>query len=200
MMKKLVNLLPAISLAVAMIGAHPVAAAANDQSGDEPEVVGTIQGVGRADMTDLVAAGLTGGSCNAAIVAAQHCAVSTFGIDFKLFSDHSARGSFNCVDIVGDPKGYPGKVSGRTAVWSMDAQGVSLHFLDGQFALPSGVVVATGLHFTVTIQRFGGAGVGHWTLVGKQVSRFNGGPICQELLTRGRIVGKGEIFRERDEE
>jgi hypothetical protein len=45
------------------------------------------------------------------------------------------------------------------------------------------------LAFTVTIQTFGGAGVGQWTLDFPSFpSPFNGGPICQELLTSGQIV------------
>jgi hypothetical protein len=53
----------------------------------------------------------------------------------------------------------------------------------------------------VTIQHFGGKGVGHWTLnLPGNPSPFNGGPICQERLTSGHIFGKGEVFRLRDEE
>jgi len=42
----------------------------------------------------------------------------------------------------------------------------------------------------------GGAGVGHWSM------NFNHRPLpfCWELLTKGHINGKGEIFRQRDDE
>lgn len=203
-MKKLLTLIPAISLAVALIAAHPVAAAANGASHDKPEVVGTIHGRGVSNMMDLVAAGYKGGKCDPVNAAANRCTVSTFSIDVKLFSDHSARGKFDCVDIVGDPLGYPGDIFGDITSWSWDADG------SVKLSIPNGTVVsipggdqfpAMALSFTVTIQHFGGAGVGHWTLDipgAENASRFNGGPICQELLSRGHIVGKGEVFRRRD--
>jgi hypothetical protein len=203
-MKKLLRLIPAISLAVAMLGLYPVAAAANVGSKDKPEVVGTIHGRGVSNMTDLVAAGLKRGTCDRVNAAANRCTVSTFSIDVKLFSDHSASGKFDCVDIVGDPLGYPGDIFGDVSSWSQNAEDgpVTLYIRDGTLvSIPGGAQFppATGLSFTVTIQHFGGAGAGHWTLDGNQKSPFNGGPICQELLSRGQIVGKGEVFRQRDE-
>jgi len=202
MMKKLVNLIPAISLAVAMLGAHPVGAAANGASEDKPEVVGTIHGRGVSNMMDLVAAGLKGGACDPVSAAANRCTVSTFSIDVKLFSDHSARGTFDCVDIVGDPQGYPGDIFGHISSWSQSEEDgpVTLYITDGTLvSIPGGdqFPPATGLSFSVTIQRLGGAGVGHWTL---DLPAFDSsGPICVELLNRGHIVGKGEVFRHRDE-
>jgi hypothetical protein len=200
--KKLLKLIPALSLAVAMLGLYPVAAAANGGSEDRPEVVGTIHGRGVSNMTDMVAAGLKGGKCDPVSAAANRCTVSTFSIDVKLFSDHSASGKFDCVDIVGDPLGYPGDIFGDVSSWSQNADGsINLLVIDGKLIpFPGTVIKFSGLHFTVTIQHFGGAGVGHWTLTGKQISPFNKGPICQELLSRGQIVGKGEIFRQRDDE
>ena len=204
-MNKLLKLIPAISLAVAMLGLYPVAAAANGGSDDRPEVVGTIHARGASNMMDLVGAGLKAGTCDRLSAAARRCTVSTFSIDVKLFSDHSARGKFDCVDIAGDPLGYPGDIFGDVSSWSQAAEGgpVTLSITDGTLvAIPGGdpFPTATGLSFTVTIQHFGGAGVGHWTLdVPGLASPFNGGPICQELLSRGRIVGKGEIFGQRDE-
>jgi len=61
-----------------------------------------------------------------------------------------------------------------------------LHVTDGKLvAIPGGLVVPGGLSFTVTIQKSGGAGVGHLDLPG-----FPGptGPICVELLISGQIV------------
>jgi hypothetical protein len=169
-MRKLVNLLPAISLAVAMLAAHPVAAATNAVT-----VVATINGGGTANMTDVVAAGFKG--------------VSSFGFEATLFSDGSARGHFDCVDHMGDPPGYPGNVFGDITSWAQDAHGLHLYVTNGKLVGHGLPVVRGGLAFTVTIQSFGGAGVGHWTLDGPGFSSpFNGGPICQELLTSGQIV------------
>src|SRR5438105_2996737 len=162
-MKKLVNLIPALSLAIAMFAANPVAASA-------ASVVATIHGGGTANMTDVVAAGFKG--------------VSSFGFEATLFSDGSARGHFDCVDHMGDPTGYPGNVFGDITSWSRNLDGsISLYVTNGKLvAIPGGLVVRGGLAFTVTIQSFGGAGVGHWTLDGPGfASPFNGGPICQEL-------------------
>jgi hypothetical protein len=204
--KKLLKLIPAISLAVAMLGLYPVAAAAKDRSEGKPEVVGTIQGRGASNMMDMVAAGLKAGTCDRKSAAARRCTGSTFSFDVKLFSDHSASGKVDCVDIAGDPVGYPGDIFGDVSSWSQAAEGgpVTLYITDGTLvAIPGGdpFPTATGLSFSVTIQHFGGAGVGHWTLDAPGfASPFNGGPICQELLSRGRIVGKGEIFGQRGDD
>jgi hypothetical protein len=207
-MKKLLKLLPAISLVAAMLALYPVSAAAKGGSENKPEMVGSIEGRGAANMMDMVAAGLKGGSCDPVSAAARRCTGSTFSINVKLFSDHSARGKFDCVDIAGDPVGYPGDVFGDVSSWSQTAEGgpVTLYITDGTLvAIPGGdpFPTAKGLSFSVTIQQFGGAGVGHWTLDvpgAGNASPFNGGPICQELLSRGRIVGKGEIFGQRHDE
>jgi len=138
---------------------------------------GTIHGGGTANMTDLVAAGFKG--------------VSSFGFEATLFSDGSARGHFDCVDHMGDLPGYPGNVFGDITRWSSNADGtLTLFVTNGSLVGTHGGFVAHGgLAFAVTIQHFGGAGVGHWTLdFPGVVSPFNGGPICQELLTSGQIV------------
>ncbi len=169
-MRRLVNLLPAISLAVVMLTSHPVAAAA-------VTVVGTVNGGGTANMTDVVAAGFKG--------------VSSFGFQATLFSNHSAQGHFDCADHMGDPAGYPGNVFGDITSWSQDTFGLHLFVTNGKLVGHGLPLVRGGLAFTVTIQKFGGAGVGHWTLDGPGfVSPFNGGPICQELLTSGQIVAR----------
>jgi hypothetical protein len=206
-MKRLLTLLSALSLGVAMLALNPIAGAASGPSKDRPEVVGTIHGRGASNMMDMVAAGLKAGRCDRVSAAARRCTGSTFSIDVTLFSDHSARGKFDCVDIAGDPVGYPGDIFGDVSRWSQTAKGgpVTLYISDGTLvAIPGGdpFPTATGLSFSVTIQHFGGAGVGHWTLDVPgpgNASPFNGGPICQELLSRGNIVGKGEVFRQRDE-
>jgi hypothetical protein len=169
---------------VALLASQPVAASA------ATSMVGTIHGGGSANMTDLR---LLPGQTR----------VSTFGIKVKLFSDGSARGDLNCVDVVGDPPGYPGKIFGDITSWSQNEDGaVSLIVTNGMLIpggppFSGGHVIPVG-SFTVTIQHFGGAGVGHWTLdLPGHPSPFNGGPICQERLTNGHIVGNGD-FRLRD--
>jgi hypothetical protein len=166
-MKKLVNLLPAILLAVAMLAPHPVAASA-------ATVVGTINGGGTANMTDLP----------------PGMGVSSFGFEATLFSDGSAQGHFDCVDHMGDVPGYPGNVFGDITSWSQNADGtVSLYVTDGKFvAFPGGHTggLVGPISFTVTIQSFGGAGVGHWTLTADGQTN----PICIELLSSGQIVAR----------
>jgi hypothetical protein len=171
MMKKLVNLIPAISLAVAMIASQPIGASA------AVTLVGTVNGGGTAIMTDVVAAGFKG--------------VSSFGVHATLFSDGSASGHFDCVDHMGDPPGYPGNVFGDITSWSKDALGLHLYVTNGSLVGHGSPLARGGLAFTVTIQEFGGAGVGHWTLDFPGFpSPFNGGPICQELLTSGQVVAR----------
>src|SRR2546422_10935756 len=100
MMKKLVNFIPAISLTVAMLASHPVAASA------AVTAVGTVNGGGTGLMTGVAAAGVSG--------------VSSFLMHATLFSDGSARGHFDCVDHMGKPPGYPGKIFGAITSWSKD--------------------------------------------------------------------------------
>jgi hypothetical protein len=168
-MKKLKSLLPAISLAVAMLASHPVAASA------AATVVGTVNGGGTSVMTDVVAAGFGG--------------VSSFSVHATLFSDGSAIGHFDCVDHVNNPPSYAGNIFGDITSWSKDTAGLHLNVTNGSL-VGHGRPQALGvLAFTVTIQTFGGAGVGQWTLDFPGFpSPFNGGPICQELLTSGQIV------------
>jgi len=165
-MQKLVKLIAAISLAVAMLASQPVAANA-------ATVVGRINGGGMAMMEDGMG-------------------VSTFGFEATLFSDGSARGHFDCVDQMGDTPGYPGNIFGEITSWSRNPTtgAVSLYVTDGKLvSFPNGLVVPGGLPFTVTIQTFGGAGIGHWTL---DVPGIHGplGPICVELLISGQIAAR----------
>jgi hypothetical protein len=179
-MKKLLTLLPALSLAVAMLALNPAAGAASGPSEDRPDVVGTINGHGTALMGPP---GIGVGP-------------STFDIHVRLFSDGSARGRVYCVDVAGDPTGS-GIIFGQATSWTQDATGaVTLIVPMGTFTTVTGVILNTSTYFTTTIQRFGGAGVGHWSM------NFNHMPFpfCWELVTKGHINGKGEIFRQRDDE
>lgn len=112
---------------------------------------------------------------------------SHWGTGVKLLSDGSATGQFDCVDDHGSMPGYPGNIWGRVTSWSTDAQGlITLHVPTSKFVpIPGGH--PTNIPFRVTIQRFGGAGVGHWTLAipdgaGDWVT------VCFETLTSGRIA------------
>jgi hypothetical protein len=97
-----------------------------------------------------------------------------------LLSDGSATGHFDCVDHHGDLPGFPGNVSGEVTSWSMEGTVIVLNVTGKLVAFPGGHPVDVA--FTVKIQRFGGAGVGHWTL------EVGGFIFCYELLTSGQIV------------
>lgn len=163
-MQKLVRLIAAISLAVAVLVSQSVVANA-------ASVVGTINGGGTATMTDGMG-------------------VSSFAVHATLFSDGTARGRFVCVDQMGSAPGYPGNVFGDITSWRGNDDGsVTLYITNGKFVAIPGGLVARGFAFTVTIHQFGGAGVGRWTLdFPGATSPVNGGPICQERLVSGQIV------------
>ena len=156
------KLVAAFSLALALLASQSIVANA-------ATTVGRISGGGTAIMTDGM--GFT-----------------TFSIEATLFSDGTARGHIDCVDRVGSAPGYPGNVFGAITSWSRNDDGtISLHVTNGKLvSFPNGLVVPGGLPFTVTIQTYGGAGVGHWTLDIGPVRTDN--PICIELVTSGRIV------------
>jgi hypothetical protein len=158
-MKKLLNLLPAISLAVAMLASHPVGAAAAAVT-----VVATINGGGTALMTSPPG-GLPGFKN-----------VSSFGIHATLYSDGSATGHVDCVDQQGDVS--KGNIFGDVTKWTQGPYGLTL-WVTGKLVSGSDNVATS---FPLTIQTFGGAGVGHWTL-GKLSS-----PFCVELLLSGQLV------------
>jgi hypothetical protein len=163
-MKKLMKLVPAVLLAAAILGPHPVAAA-------PATVVGTINGGGTATMEALVDPSgrntFTGGT--------------TFGLGVELLSDGSARGHFDCVDLPGGSN--PGNVFGEAISWSQDGAVIRLDFIGTLVTIPGGDLADR--MFTVKIQQFGGAGVGHWTL-GPTANQSR--VLCSEILTSGQIV------------
>ena len=112
---------------------------------------------------------------------------SHWGTGVKLFSDGTATGQFDCVDDHGSMPGYPGNIWGPVTSWSMDAQGlITLHVPNSKFVpIPGGH--PSNLPFQVTIQQFGGKGVGHWTAA---IPDGFGGwfTVCFETLTSGQIV------------
>ena len=151
-----------VAVLTAVLFAYP--ATANAAS-----VVATINGGGTANMDDGMG-------------------VSTFGMGVKLLSNHSAVGHFDCVDHHGDAPGYAGNIFGEVTSWEGDLDGgpVTLH-ITGKFVSIPGGLVDRNAQFTVTIQQFGGAGVGHWTL---SVPDGAGGEftVCFETLLSGQIV------------
>jgi hypothetical protein len=166
-MRKLVNLLPAISLAVAMLASHPAVAAAHAAT-----VVMTINGGGTALM--YAGPGFAPGTKN----------VSSFGIHATLYSDGTATGHVDCVDHHGDVAS--GNIFGDVTSWSMNApdgdidDGIVLHVTGMLVNFPGGHPVPA--NFPVTIQQAGGAGVGLWTLGNPEA------PFCIEVLLSGQIV------------
>jgi len=164
-MRKLVNLLPAISLAVAMLASHPAVAAANAVT-----VVMTINGGGTA----LMYAGPGAGDKS----------VSSFGIHATLYSDGTATGHVDCVDQHDDTAS--GNIFGDVTSWSINApdgdidDGILLHVTGTLVTFPGGPPVDT--KFPMVIQQAGGPGVGKWTLGNPNA------PFCIEVLLSGQIV------------
>ena len=164
-MRRFLHLVPAISLAVAMIASHPAAAAANVLT-----VVATINGGGTA----LMYAGPGMGDKS----------VSSFGIHATLFSDGSATGHVDCVDQHDDTSA--GNIFGEVTSWSLNSpdgdidDGIVLHVTGKLITFPGGHPVVR--NFPVTIQHAGGAGVGMWTLGNPSA------PFCIERLLSGQIV------------
>jgi hypothetical protein len=147
------KLVPGRLPAAAILAPHPGPAT----------VVATINGGGTAEMQPPLAAGN-----------------SSFGMGVTLLSDGSATGHFDCVDHHGDLPGFPGNVFGEVTSWSMEGTVIVLNVTGKLVAFPGGHPVDVA--FTVKIQQFGGAGVGHWTL------EVGGFIFCYELLTSGQIV------------
>ena len=165
-MKRLFYLLPAISLAVAMLASQPVGAAANAVT-----VVATINGGGTSLM--YAGPGFAPGTKN----------VSSFGIHVTLYSDGTATGHVDCVDQHGDVSA--GNIFGDVTSWSINApdgdidDGILLH-VTGTLVTPGSGQVDT--KFPMVIQAAGGPGVGKWTLGNPQT------PFCIEILLSGQIV------------
>ncbi|HEY3222118.1 MAG TPA: hypothetical protein VGJ80_15405 [Gemmatimonadales bacterium] len=152
------------------LGVLPAAAIVAPNSGPAT-VVATINGGGTAEMQPP---GLGEGT-------------TLFGMGVKLYSDGSATGHIDCVDQHGD--NFPGNIFGEVTSWRMEGQVVVLNVTGKVVAFPGARAPAghpRPVSFTVKIQQFGGAGVGHWTLeVGATL-------FCVELLTSGQIVYRPE--------
>jgi hypothetical protein len=156
-----------VAVLTAVLFAYP--ATANNAS-----VVATINGGGTAIMDpSLSDYGLAG--------------TTAFEIGVQLLSDGTARGHVDCLDQFGST--FPGNIFGEVTSWEGDLDGgpVILHVTGKFVSIPGGL--AGPAQFTVKIQQFGGAGVGHWTLSVPDPG-FPGGEatICFETLLSGQIV------------
>ena len=134
------------------------------QAGKPAAIVATVSGGGTANMDDGEGPSL-------------------FGMNAQLLSDGSARGYFECVDQMGDA--FPGNFFGQVTSWASNGNGEYTFSGVGRVvSFPPYFFIADGLPFTVTVQSFGGPGVGHWTL---DVPDF-GGVVCFETVTSGQIA------------
>lgn len=118
-----------------------------------------------------------------------------------LYSDGSAKGTFYCVDLPDSPPGYPGIIWGDATSWTLENGLITLHVPSSTYipwaepwdwsrrnSFPPGPRLDGG-PWRVQIQKFGGAGVGHWTL---DVPDGSGGwfTVCLEQVTGGKIALK----------
>lgn len=152
------RLIGAFSLATILVGvlAGPAGAASQGRT-----AFAYISGGGTAEMQ---APGLAQG-------------ISHWGAGVTLYWDGTASGHFDCVDQQGD--NFPGNIFGEVTSWRMEGTTVVLNVV-GKFVGHSGH--PEDVAFTVKIQRFGGAGVGRWTL---EIGPFL---FCVEVLASGQIA------------
>jgi hypothetical protein len=108
---------------------------------------------------------------------------TSFGIHATPYSDGTAKGHINCIDQQGSST-IPGNVFGEVTSWSGSLESPTLNVVGKFVGMPGGHPVPQ--EFSVTIQRFGGAGVGHWTL--SVPTPFGPFTFCIETVTSGQIV------------
>lgn len=145
-------------------------------------LVGTLVGPASAAGPQLVASINGGGtSTMAEVFGIPNPGTSVFGFNVRLMSDGTATGHIDCLDQNGDAPGFPGNIFGEVVSWSGDLGGeITLNVVGKFLPIPGGH--PTPAAFTVKIQQFGGAGVGHWTL------ESDGVVFCIETLDSGQIV------------
>jgi hypothetical protein len=154
-------------LSALAVSAFLIGALAGPASAAGPHVVATISGGGTSTMAEVFGIPNPGSS--------------VFQFSAKLMSDGSATGHIDCLDQHGDAPGFPGNIFGAVVSWSGDLDGeITLNVVGKFVPLPGGHPEPAA--FTVKIQQFGGAGVGHWTL------DVDGVVFCIETLDSGRIV------------
>jgi hypothetical protein len=165
----------ALLVAATVGSSQPALASSQPAPAKSVHLVATIHGAGTAVMD---AAGLVSGD-------------TTYSIDARLFSDGKATGFFDCVDLAGavDRAGNPssGDIRGPITSWKKVHGKITLSGIAKLFDL-GGNLLASDLAYTITIQKFGGAGKGHWTLDVPAFQAPNDPPVCSERLTSGRLV------------
>ena len=111
--------------------------------------------------------------------------LTAFGIHATLYSDHTAQGHVNCVDQSGST--FAGNIFGEVTSWEGDLDGTVILHVTGKLVVIPGGLDNSNQQFTVRIQQFGGAVVGHWTL---SIPDGAGGEfnICFETLVSGQLV------------
>lgn len=175
------NFAPGGLAAAATLAPPQIAAADREGNREHATVVATIHGRGTSLMT---APGLIRG---------KTVFFSGPG-GVKLLSDHSATGHFTCIDVFGESTG-PGNINGEVTSWSTDPDGSIVLNIIGTVASllpPDGHPgPANPVSFTVHIQKFGGKGVGHWTMLAGTTL------FCVETLTSGKIV---IVYRKADDD
>lgn len=133
--------------------------------------------VGAASQGRIAVAYISGGGTAEMQAPGLAQGITHWGAGITLYSDGTASGHMDCVDQQGD--NFPGNIFGEVTSWSMEGTTVVLNVI-GKFVGHSGN--PENVAFTVKIQQFGGAGVGHWTL---EVGPFL---FCVEVVTSGQIV------------
>lgn len=163
---KVWTILSALALTAGILTPYPIAAHAAQPA----TLYATVNGGGTAEMQGPILFGIT-----------------SFGMGIHLYSDGTASGELHCIDQHGGTS--PGNVWGQVTTWSRDGDGnIVLHVSDGQIVFFQGGHAKHIGPFDVTIQSFGGAGVGHWTLAGPYGDNGEWITVCVELLTSGQIV------------
>ncbi|MDQ6768514.1 MAG: hypothetical protein M3Z54_00810 [Gemmatimonadota bacterium] len=175
------KLVPGSLPAAAILAPPQVSAADREGNREHVTVVATIYGRGTSEMTPP---GLLTGKT----------VFYTNAKGVRLLSDHSATGHFTCIDVFGKSSDS-GNLNGDVTSWSRDPDGSIVLNITNVTFIPFGPDGKPGTPepatpLIVTIQKFGGAGVGHWTMV------QDGFLWCFESVTSGRIV---IFYREEDD-
>ena len=142
-------------------------------------LVGMLAGpASAASQGRTVVARISGGGTALMLPASFAQGITHWGAGVTLYEGGIASGHIDCVDQQGGT--FPGNIFGEVTGWSGDLNGgpITLHVV-GKFVGHGGHPEAQ--EFNVTIQAFGGAGVGRWTL------DIGGFVFCVEVVTSGQI-------------
>jgi len=152
-------------------------------------IAGMVGGSQQASASSVYLVANINGSGRATMDAASPIqGTTTYFIHARLYSDGTVVGRFDCVDLAGSTFGVgsaAGDFFGPITRWAMLPGGEITLSGTGKLRPLGGDLDPTDYPYTITIQKFGGAGVGHWTL---NVPLFAPVAICSEILTSGRLV------------